>query len=170
MNAYTLTIRPNEELLFPNICVHCARPAHQTITIRKQAHQRLRTIKVPLCNACNQQIHRKSGVEEQRLRLGLFLGIGLGVITFAIGLLFSATAWLFVVRLFFGLLIGVVVGTAVYLIMRQFSQKASLPEKQTILNAAKIQTFDHNTTTFTFYNQTFAERFIQLNESQQMKK
>lgn len=170
MNAYTLYLKPNQPIDLPALCVHCAQPANSTITIKKQLQQRLRTLAVPICDQCARIMRRKSMKEEQRQKLALFVGGGIGVILLAILLLLTPTTLTFWVRFLMALLVGGVVATAVALPIYKSSQKATLPEKRNILQSAQIGAFDNQTTTLLFKNPTFAERFRQLNQSLQMER
>lgn len=169
MNAYTLLVKPNQQIQLPAICVHCAKPAHQTIKIEKKDRQRVRSLAVPACDPCAKTVNRKSMQEEQRQRMALLIGLGVGLLALATILLFTPVTFRFGVRLMFGISGGMILGTAVWFPIFKSSQKAILPEKHNILQSAQIGEFDHQKNTFIFNNPTFAERFSLLNKSLQME-
>lgn len=115
------------------------------------------------------RLRQKSMVEERRQLWGRILSLVLGVLIFAVMLLFSPGTLIFAARLLLALVVGGLGGTAVYTIFQKYSQKGILPEKQNILESAQIEHFDGQIITFHFQNPTFAERFIELNKSQQLQ-
>ena len=169
MNSITLAVRPNQKIKFPAICAHCAAPTQQTFPISQQAQLRLRSIAVPLCEQYRRIMRRCSFKESQRLRLGLVFGGGVGVIALAIILLISPVTLTFMARFLLGIIGGAILGTAVWLMFYNNSRNEILPEKQNILQSARIGEFNHQSTTFLFENQTFADRFRQLNQSLQVE-
>ena len=70
----------------------------------------------------------------------------------------------FILRLLIALLIGGGVTFGVFVFFRRAIGNAALPEKKAILQSAQIETFSWRATTFSFTNDAFTERFIDLNE------
>lgn len=167
MHVVTVNVRPNQFIRFPNLCVHCGHNAAQRMTIRRQQGQIIRTVDVPVCEACARLQHRRSAQEAQRLRLGWLVGSGMGLLLLAMGLLLTPADWSFGLRLLLGVLIGGVVGTAVWLLFRVLSRRAMLPDKRALLNAAQITRFTPDQTTFSFAYRPFAERVQSLNPQPQ---
>ncbi|MGH2537875.1 MAG: hypothetical protein ACRDHL_10810, partial [Candidatus Promineifilaceae bacterium] len=63
-------LRPGETLHFPAICVHCAEPAGERLTIHHRRGLLTRLIEVPVCAGCARQAARRSAEEERLGRLG----------------------------------------------------------------------------------------------------
>lgn len=156
---------PNETINFPGLCVHCARPGGTPLTIRKRNARFTRLIEVPLCADCAQEARRKSGEEERLTRIAWATAGGAALLLFLAGLLLTPAGLGFWPRLAVGVVMGLGSGTAVLTLLRPLSQRRALPTKQAILAAAQISDFSWRATTFSFSNETFAERFRDLNEA-----
>jgi len=159
-----IKVRPHEIMRFPGICVHCAHPASEKLQLQKRSGRTIRQIDVPLCEKCAKQLGRESGEEERLQKLSRLLTAIAVVVTLLIVLLaMSGTVlWL---RAILALLLGAGVAGIVTWLFRSAISKAALPEKKAILQSAQLETFSWRTTTFLFFNETFVERFEELNKS-----
>ncbi|MCA9923777.1 MAG: hypothetical protein KC419_17580 [Anaerolineales bacterium] len=124
-----------------------------------------REIDLPLCTACVQTLHRRSGAEERWHKVGLLFAGVVGLLVLSIGLLLTPVGWGLGLRFSMALLASLAAGTAVFTLARIRQTRVALPEKQTIRSAARIDTFSWRAVTFDFQNDTFTERFKSLNES-----
>lgn len=158
-------VRPNQPLRFPGICVHCAQPASEWLGLRRQIGRVARLIDVPLCADCARELRRQSGEEERRQKLGWLISGLVFILALALGLLFTSAALGFWLRLLLALALALLLGTAVFSLFRRLSDHAALPAKKAIRTAVVMADFSWQVTTFTFTNETFANRFRQLNES-----
>jgi hypothetical protein len=165
MYQVKIKVCANQAVRFPGICTHCAHPAMELLPIKKRIGQITRVINVPLCHTCAHLLQRRSGAEEWYRRIGLFVTVGFSLFVVAIGLLVTPAQLAFVFRLCVALGIAMLGGTAILFIFHTLSHRAILPEKQAILNTAHIVTFTRRTTTFSFSNQAFHERFVSINNS-----
>jgi len=157
--------RPDQQLTFPALCVHCAHPAVARMTVRKRLGRMTRLIDMPLCATCVTELGRQSGAEERLQKISrLLLGLAFGLIlAFSLWQLPAELGWGLRLLVAFGL-----TGTAVsalYLWLVRLRQQAALPEKQAIRQSAQIITFSWRAITFQFTNETFSQRFKQLNQS-----
>jgi hypothetical protein len=157
-------VRPGESLQFPGICVHCGQAATERLTLQKRNGRISRLLDVPLCHTCDQACLRRSGMQEQRQKLGwlatgltLLLGLALVFLMLPADLGLS-------VRLFIALLVAGLGATAVYTTGRRWADQAAPPQSKAILQAANIDTFSWRTITLSFTNESFAEQVRQLNE------
>jgi len=165
MGRVKIQVRPKQTVRFPGICVHCARPATESMLLKKRTGRVTRLIDVPLCPACAHSLQRRSGEEERWFRIGLTASVVVGLLVLAFTLLLTPVAWGMGLRLLPALAMGVLGGTAVWLLTRVQQKRVRLPEKQAILDAARIETFSWRATIFEFRNQAFLERFKSINES-----
>lgn len=165
MSQVKVKVRPNQTVRFPGICVHCAHPATESMQIKKRIGRVTRLIDVPLCAACSHVMRRRSGDEERWFKIGLFASSVIGMLVLAVSMFFTPVIWGMGLRFSVALLISLWVGTAVWLLCRHQQIRVSLPEKQAITKAARINTFSWRTTTFDFCNETFRDRFKIINES-----
>lgn len=156
---------PDETITFPGLCVHCGQPGGTPLTIRKRNGRFTRLIEVPLCADCAQEARRKSGEEERLERIAWAVAGGAALLLFLAGLLLTPAGLGFWLQLVVGLALGVGGGTAVLILLRPLAQRRARPAKQAILSAAQISDFSWRATTFSFSNETFAERFRDLNEA-----
>ncbi|MFZ0544859.1 MAG: hypothetical protein WAM60_05450, partial [Candidatus Promineifilaceae bacterium] len=85
------------------------------------------------------------------------------VLLLAFFLLFSSLP--FALRLVLALLAAALAGYDGWAFARRKGLSATLPEKKTVLAAARITDFSWWTTTFEFGNDQFAERFVNLNKA-----
>ena len=133
--------------------------------VRKRIGRITRLIEVPLCSRCAGELGRQSGEEERLQKIGrLVCGI-LFLLALALTLLLTPAGLGFVLRLLMALLVAAVLTAAVYLWFRRLHFRAARPQKKAIRNSAGIATFSWRATTFDFSNETFAERFRDLNEA-----
>lgn len=165
MNQIKVKVRPEQDLQFPGLCVHCGNPAPASMPIHRRIGRTTRTIDVPLCTSCAQTITRRSGEEERLQKIGMLVGTAVFLITTAILLIATPAGLGFILRLLIALLIGGTLTFGVAAFFRRAISNAALPEKKAILQAAQIETFSWRATTFSFANDAFTERFVDINES-----
>lgn len=164
MSQVKIKVRPNQTVQFPGICVHCGQAAAEMMEVRKRQSRISRRIEVPVCPTCAGQLQKKS-MEEERLGKLKFIiaGAALVVVLLAFYLVLppslpGSLRWLIAVG-------GAFLVTAVIFIFVQHKvQETYLPEKQAVLNAARITEFSWRATTFEFEDDTFSQRFVELNE------
>lgn len=157
-------IRPEQSLPFPGICVYCAKPAVKDMALRKRIGRVTRRVAVPVCADCYRELHHLSAQEERIRNVGRLAAGGLLLLVLAVVLLLTPAGLSFLLRLMLALLAGLVAAEGAVLWFRRLARRAASPAKQAILNAAVIVHFSWRATTFDFVNETFAERFKQLNE------
>lgn len=164
MNQVKVKIRPKQNLQFPSLCVHCGQPAPVSMSIRKRIGRTTRKIDVPLCTECAAEVNRQSGEEERLQKIGLLVVTAVFLLTTAIILIITPSGLNFILRLLIALLFGTGLAFGAHTFLRRSMQNAALPEKKAILQSAKIDTFSWRTTTFSFENDLFSERFVDINE------
>lgn len=156
--------QPGHTLRFPEICVHCSRPASDRMPIKKRRGGNTRLIEVPICSDCARELQLKSGEEERWQRLGLIAMTGLGFIIFIISTLVLNS----LIPFWLSLIIALVVATLAAIGLRDLFRRKSLaearPQKKAILKSARMVYFSWRATTFEFENETFAQWFEELNE------
>jgi hypothetical protein len=156
--------RPDEPLQFPGVCVHCGQAATAWLTLKKRSGRITRLLDVPLCAACNQVRLRRSGMQEQRQKLG-WLGTGLTLLLgLVLAFLLLPADFGIGVRLLLALPVAGLAATAVFTLSQRWADQAALPEVKAIRQAARLDTFSWRTVTLSFTNERFAEQFRQLNE------
>lgn len=156
--------QPGHTLRFPEICVHCSRPASERMPVRKRQGRITRLIDVPICSNCSRELQLKSGEEERWQRLGLLATVGIGIILFIAGVLVIpglVPLWL---RLIAALIVATLAAAGVRSLFRQKSLAAARPQKKAILKSVRMVYFSWRATTFEFENDTFAQWFKKLNE------
>ncbi len=159
-----LKVRANETVRFPGLCVHCAQPGANSLTLKKRNGRIVRQINVPLCATCAQEMQRQSAAEERLAKMGWLVG-GIVALLLLVGGLFLTPAGLpFWLRLVVGLLAGAGGGTAVLTLFRRQADNKALPAKQAIRQSAQLTSFSWRAATFQFTNETFTERFRELNQ------
>ena len=169
MSQVKIKARPNRSVRFPGICVHCAQPAADWMGVRKRVGRVTRLIDVPLCRRCASELGRQSGEEERLQKVGRLVCGVLFLLALALILFLTPARLGFMLRLLIALLTASVLTTTVYLWYRRSYFQAARPEKKAIRNSASIANFSWRATTFEFSNETFAERFRDLNEALLMK-
>jgi hypothetical protein len=158
-----IKISPNESIHFPALCTNCARSATESMELSKRNGRTRRQIDVPLCRQCAAQLNKKSAVEERLQKLSRLFTIAAAVLLFfAALLLFSGSVfWL---RLLLAMLLAIAAAAIAIRISRIAVNKAALPEKKAVLQSAQLQAFSWRTATFEFSNESFVDRFLELNE------
>ncbi len=158
-----IKISPNETMRFPGLCTNCANRAVQSMELRQRDGRLCRCIDVPICAQCAGHINKTSAAEERLQRQSrLFVPVAALLVLIAALLLFPGIVfWL---RLLFALLFALIVGVIVSHLFRRATAKAALPQKKAVLESAQLQAFTWRSATFAFNNETFIERFIELNE------
>ena len=159
-----LKIQPDQTVRFPNICVNCTRLATERTTLRKREGHRTRQVDVPLCAACAAELNRLSG-DEERLHKIVRLLAGVAFMSLVlIVLLVSPDTMLIWFRLLIAAALGAVAALVVYRLFQPLIARAARPQKQAILAAARLDGYSWRSTTFSFANDTFAQRFRALNQ------
>jgi hypothetical protein len=164
MNRVKVKIRPKQNLQFPTLCVHCGQTAPASMPIRKRIGRTTRKIDVPLCLGCAQQINRKSGEEERLQKIGLLVVTAVFLLATAIILIVTPSGLNFILRLLIAMLFSGGLTFGIHYFLRRSVANAALPEKKAILQSAQIETFSWRATTFSFANDLFSERFVDINE------
>jgi hypothetical protein len=156
--------RPGEPLQFPGVCVHCGQGATAWLTLKKRNGRITRLIDVPLCAACDKARLRRSGVQEQRQKLGWLATALTGLLGLALTFMLLSADFGVGVRLFLALLVAGLGATAVFTMSQRWADQAALPDVKAIRQAARLDTFSWRTVTLSFTNENFADQFRQLNE------
>ena len=157
-------VKAGQAVQFPGECVHCGNPAGAKLTLQKRMGRVRRRIDLPLCQDCSKEVAHLSG-EEERWRTLSWLAAGLiGLGLALLGLLLLPAVWPLGLRLLLGVVPAGIIANAIRQNIQHDSLKRARPEKQEILNAAKIVTFSWRTTTFDFTNETFAAKVMALNQ------
>ncbi len=164
MNPVKIKVRPQETVQFPGLCVHCGQPAPAAMPIRKRIGRTTRLINVPLCPDCAQQIRRQSADEERLQKIGRLVSAALFLLTLAVVILLTPASLAFILRLLIGLSAAAGVTAVSLHFFRRAQTNAALPEKKAVRQSAQIATFSWRATTFNFENETFTERFKEINE------
>ena len=160
-----IKVRPDETIQFPNVCVHCTQPATEKMTVQKRLERVTRLVDVPLCQACSHQLQRRSATEEKLTQISRLVAIVVGLLALALGLWLSPVELGFGLRLLVGAITAVIFAALILTYFTQAKDKAVLPETRAVREAVGIKTFSWRATTFTFTNETFAERFEKLNQT-----
>lgn len=163
--SFKLAVQPEQTVRFPGICPHCGQPAPGTMPVQKRIGRVTRHIDVPVCLACAQTLRRRSAQEERYQQMGKVAAAVTAVLALALTVLATSGTFVLLVSVLLGLLVAGVLATAVWLLFQRLSQQAILPAKQAILDAARITDFSWRSTTFDFGNETFRQRFQDLNEA-----
>ncbi|MGW8318708.1 MAG: hypothetical protein ACWGPS_05635 [Candidatus Promineifilaceae bacterium] len=158
-------IRPGQSLRFPAVCVSCAQPASERMKLRKQSGRTVRFMDVPVCVQCAQELTRQSMEEERWQRISLVAAGAIAFLSLALLLVIKPDGLALLVWLLFSLPTALLLAAGVYGLLDRKRRAAARPEKKAILRAAQIMDFSWRATVFDFNNDTFAERFVVLNES-----
>lgn len=169
MAQVKIKVRPKQTVQFPGICVHCAQPAAETLLVRKRVSRTTRLIDVPVCSDCAKQLQRKSMEEERFGQLKYVISaLALLVTLFALYLVLPPSLPA-VLRWLLALSGSLLITAVLYNFIQHKIKETYVPEKKAVLNAARIETFSWRATTFTFENDTFSQRFVELNEPSLME-
>lgn len=158
-----IKVQPNETMFFPGICVNCSTPAADSIVLEKQHDRIIRRVDVPLCEACAGLLRRESGEEERRRKLSWLITASASLIVVVL-LFMMLSAFPFWLRLFLALIGGAIFAGSVRSLFQRVIERAALPEKRKIRESARLVSFSRQTATFVFNNDSFAERFVELNQ------
>jgi len=159
-----IKVRPNETLRFPDLCVNCSSPAVDRLAISQRSGRTVRQVDVPLCDQCASQLRRESGEEERMRKLSWLVAAISAVFVALIALLLLPASIAFWLRLLFSLIGAVIVVVIVRRLFQGIIYRAALPEKSAVRESAKLESFSWRTATFVFTNESFVDRFIDLNE------
>jgi hypothetical protein len=161
-------VKVGQVVRFPGVCVHCANPAGEGMTLRKRIGRLTRLVDVPVCVDCAQTLRRRSGEEERRQRIG-YAATGLAFLLAAAVVYALLPPLAVLLRGGAAVILGVLVASAVQAQLRGLALKAARPEKRMILESARLANFSWRATTFEFSNEAFVERFVDLNEQLVMR-
>lgn len=159
-----IKVRPNDTVRFPGLCVNCGLPAGKSMELQQRDGRIVRQIAVPLCEQCAAYLERESGEEERLRKLSKLAMIVTGVLAAMLLFLLMPAALGLGLQLILALIGGVLVAALVRWIFQDFIKRAALPEKKAIWESARINSFSWRTATFEFSNESFVERFVELNE------
>jgi hypothetical protein len=135
------------------------------MAMKKWNGRLFRRIDVPVCKTCARQMGRRSWQEERWTRVGWVMAMVAAVLIFALAhfLLFASLPM--VLRLTLAVVASGLAAYDGYAFARRKGLSATVPEKKEVQAAARITGFSWQTTTFEFGNDSFAERFIALNNN-----
>lgn len=154
---------------FPAVCVHCAQPAGERLRLQKRMGRVSRSIDVPLCTACAEEVHRLSFEEERWQKLSWVMAVLTWMISLTVFLLLLPAGLPFVARFMLAVLLAAGLAVVAFDLGRRVAAQHARPEKQAILNSARLTRFSWRATTFEFTNPVFSERFSTLNEARLLK-
>jgi hypothetical protein len=143
--------------------------------IAKRRGQTTRTVYVPVCTEGGRELKLKSGEEERLGRIGFVAAVMAGLLVLLFGILVLPSLisivglFPFWLRLIFSLALAVPVVVGVWQLFKRRSLQAAKPIKLAVLNSALMTHYSWRATTFEFKNDSFAERFNELNESNLME-
>jgi hypothetical protein len=156
-----IKIGPNETMRFPNLCTNCANPATKSRQLSQREGHLRRQVEVPLCAQCARQLAKKSAAEERLRKQSWLFAVVVAVVVFLAALFIFPGFWL---RLLLAILLALLAGAIVMRLFRPAIARAALPQKKAVLESAQLESFNWRSATFKFDNETFIERFIELNE------
>lgn len=133
------------------------------MAISKRNGRQLREVDVPLCAACMQRLDQQSGEEERLVKISRLATAVTFLSLVILVLLVTAVGMGLWLRLLLALPIA---AGAAYLVYRAFQssiRNAALDGTKAVRDSAQIEAFSWRATTFTFTNETFTERFTELN-------
>lgn len=165
--AIKIKIKPGGAIQFPAICVHCSNRAAEGLRLHKRSGQITRMVDVPLCQDCYHQTQRQSAKEEQLRKLSRLVSPAIALLVLIV-LLLMPSGMPYLLRIPASIVGALIAGIGLHLWFDRRSQKAALPEKKEILSSASIADFSWRATTFEFANETFCDRFIELNRAKLM--
>ncbi len=157
-----------ESPVFPgNACVHCLKPATQTVEIVKiKDDGAVRKIKAPFCDDCIALRRAKTmrQVQFERLAVGssLVLALTLGAWIYSRTNTLGRPMW----GALLGMLVALIAFGIMYMIIQPWAQGFQSRETRAIRRAVSIREFDWDTTLIEFENEEYAEQFAQLNPPQ----
>lgn len=158
----TLRVRPGETVRFPDVCVACEQPATERLPLLSRRGQITRRIDVPLCADCTRRLARRSGREEQLLRIRWLAAVVATILLMVLVLVvLPLNPWWF--RLVVGLAASLAGGAFIYWAVTRRAEAAELPERRTVRESARIADFTWRDMTLAFANRAVAERVRVLN-------
>lgn len=158
----TLRVRPGQAVRFPPLCVACGQPAGERLTLQKRRGQLTRRVDAPLCADCARRLARRSGQEEQLVRLSWPAAAGAALLLGLLGLLaLPFDAWW--LRLLVGLAFGAAGGAFIRWALLRRAMAAELPEKTVVREAARIVDFTWRDMTLAFADEAMADRVREMN-------
>lgn len=158
----TLRVRPGQSVRFPPLCVACGQPAGERLTLQKRRGQLTRRVDAPLCADCARRLARRSGQEEQLVRLSWPAAASAALLLGLLGLLaLPFDAWW--LRLLVGLAFGAAGGAFIRWALLRRAAAAELPEKTVVREAARIVDFTWRDMTLVFADEAMADRVREMN-------
>ncbi|MCP4429321.1 MAG: hypothetical protein GY803_32970 [Chloroflexi bacterium] len=139
------------------------------MALRKRIGRVTRQVDVPLCADCWRKINRESGEEERLGKMGWLAAGGTAVLALTVIFLLTPAEMSLSLRLLVGLALALVLAEFARQLFRRAQRKAMLPVKKAIRQSANLTNFSWRAAVFEFTNETFAERFKEINESLLMK-
>jgi hypothetical protein len=164
-----IKVRPNQPIHFPPLCVHCAQPAVAKMGLRRRIGRITRMVDVPLCKECHYELRRRSAEEERLQKIGWLVSGVLFLLVVAFALIFTPVEFGFGLRLLLAAFVALLLAGCVFWLFWRASARVELPSKQAIRQSADIANFSWRATTFEFDNETFADQFRKMNETQLME-
>jgi hypothetical protein len=158
-------VKPGDPLQFPGICAHCSQTAAYWMPVKRWSGRLTRRIDVPVCKDCARLLSRRSWQEERWAKVGWIIAVGAAVLVLLLAFFLLFAPLPFAIRLTLALLAAGLAGYDAWAFARRRGLSATLPEKKTVLAAARITDFSWWSTTFEFGNDHFAERFVELNRT-----
>jgi hypothetical protein len=127
---------------------------------------RVRQMSVPFCDDCIALREHKSRrqVQFERLSTAVSILLALTIGVWTITRTSHMGQWVWAALL--GVLAALIVFGVMFMITRPWSRGFRSAETKAALNTVRIRDFDWETTTLEFSNDTYAERFAQINRKE----
>lgn len=158
-----IKVRPGESIHFPGRCVNCGRPGRDRLRLAKRHGQVTRRVDAPLCAECARTLSRRSGREEQLLRLSWPAAVVAGLLLAFLVFVVLPGGW--PLRLVAGAALGLASGTIVRRLVNRRAAAEELPEKRAVREAARIVDFTWRDMTLAFVNDEIAAEVRALNDA-----
>lgn len=157
-----IKVRPGESIRFPGLCVNCGRPGRDRLRLAKRRGQVTRRVEAPLCAECARTLSRRSGREEQLLRLSWAAAVAAGLLPAFLAFVILPGGW--PLRLVAGAAVGLAGGAIVRRLIHRRATAEELPEKRAVREAARIVDFTWRDMTLAFVNDDIAGEVRALND------
>lgn len=158
-----IKVRPGESVHFPGLCVNCGRPGRDRLRLTKRRGQVTRWVDAPLCAECARTLSRRSGREEQLLRLSWPAAVVAGLLLAFLAFVILPGGW--PLRLVAGAAVGLAAGTIVRRLLTRRAAAEELPEKRVVRESARIVDFTWRDMTLAFVNDDIAGELRTLNDA-----
>ncbi len=160
-----IKVRPNQTIKFPGICSHCGEPGTHKMLLKKRIGRLTRLVEAPLCANCWRELNRQSGKGERLGKIGWLAAGSMAALSLVVVWTLMPSGMSLPLRLLVALALALVFAELVRQLFQRAQRRAMLPAQQAILQSASLTDFSWQATAFEFTNETFAERFKELNES-----